>query len=122
MQDFRKLKVWQKGHTLTLAVYKATAAFPRDEVYGLTSQMRRSSSSVPTNIAEGCGRDTTPEMRKALRLSMGSASELEYQLMLARDLGYLSTKTYAELAEAIVEVKRMLGAFITTINRRTAQH
>ena len=118
MQDFRKLKVWEKGHALTLAVYKATSSFPRDEVYGLTSQMRRSSSSVPTNIAEGCGRDSMLEMRKALRLAMGSASELEYQLLLSRDLGYLPPKTYGGLNEAAVEEKRMLAAFIGTVNRR----
>jgi four helix bundle protein len=120
MQDFRKLKVWEKGHALTLAVYKATARFPRDEAYGLTSQMRRSSSSIPTNIAEGCGKDTTPELRKALRTAMGSASELEYQLILAHDLGYLPTSDFDELSAATVEVKRMTAGFIGTINRRTA--
>jgi four helix bundle protein len=120
MQDFRKLKVWQKGHAPTLAVYEATSAFPREEVHGLTSQMRRSSSSVATNIAEGCGRDSTLEMRKALRLAMGSASELEYQLLLSKDLGYLSSKTYEALNAATTEEKRMLASFIATTTRRAA--
>jgi len=78
LKDFRKLKVWEKSHDLTLAVYKATAAFPRKELYGLTSQIRRACASIPANIAEGCGRGGDPELARFLQIAMGSASELEY--------------------------------------------
>ena len=86
MQDFRDLKVWQKSHQLTLEVYRSTATFPREELYGLTSQIRRASSSIPANIAEGCGRNSPNELRRFLEIAMGAASELEYHLLLARDL------------------------------------
>jgi len=110
MKDFRKLTVWQKAHELTLAVYKATRGFPKEELYGLTSQVRRSSVSVPSNIAEGCGRSGDAELARFLDISMGSASEVEYQLLLAHDLGFLHNRVYEPLAEAVVEVKRMLVA------------
>jgi four helix bundle protein len=91
MKDFKELKVWVKAHQLTLAVYQATTTFPKEELYGLTSQMRRSAASIPTNIAEGCGRGSDDDFRRFLQIAMGSASELEYQLLLAHDLGYFST-------------------------------
>ena len=115
MKDFRKLTVWQKAHQLTLAVYKATRGFPKEELYGLTSQVRRSSVSVPSNIAEGCGRRGDADLARFLDISMGSASEVEYQLLLAHDLGFLHNRAYEPLAEAVVEVKRMLGSFIGTL-------
>jgi four helix bundle protein len=87
MRDFRKLMVWQKAHQLTLGIYELTANFPRDEVYGLTSQVRRAAASIPANVAEGCGRDGDTELARFLRIAMGSANELEYHLILARDLG-----------------------------------
>ena len=86
MKDFRKLKVWEKAHHLTLALYPVTASFPRDEVYGLASQIRRAASSIPSNIAEGCGREGDPELARFCIIARGSATELEYQLLLARDL------------------------------------
>ena len=89
MQDFKKLKVWQNSHNLTLAIYRATESFPSPELYGLTTQMRRSCSSIPANIAEGCGRDGDAEFARFLRIAMGSAAELDYHLLLARDLGFL---------------------------------
>ena len=89
MKDFRQLKVWEKAHQLALQVYKTTVNFPREELYGLTSQIRRSSMSIPTNIAEGCGRHTDAEFARFLQIAMGSASETEYQLLLARDLEFL---------------------------------
>jgi four helix bundle protein len=89
MQDFRKLKVWQKAHQLTLRVYEVTRKFPKAELYGMVSQMRRSWSSIPRNIAEGCGRGTDLDFARFLQISMGSASELEYDLLLSHDLGYL---------------------------------
>ena len=112
MKDFMTLNVWKKGHKLTLAVYKATASFPREELYGLTSQIRRSCSSIPANIAEGCGRNGDAELARFLSIAMGSASELEYHLLLARDLNFLETTEYRELTEEVTEVKRMLTSFI----------
>jgi len=86
MKDFRDLTVWHKAHLLALATYKLTSRFPKDELYTLTAQMRRSSSSIATNIAEGCGRRGNGEFHKFLQNASGSASELEYQFLLARDL------------------------------------
>ena len=117
MRDFRNLQVWEKAHILALDVYKATASFPKDEIYGLTSQIRRSSTSIPTNIAEGCGRNGDAELARFMTISMGSASEVEYQLLLAYDLGYLSQETYAELHEKVTEVKRMLAGFIQKLKK-----
>jgi four helix bundle protein len=112
MQDFKKLKVWEKSHQLTLAIYKATAHFPKDELYGLTSQIRRSSASIPANIAEGCGRSGKAELVRFLQVSMGSASELEYHLLPAHELGFLSPADYNQLESGVVELKRMLCSFI----------
>jgi four helix bundle protein len=112
MQDFRNLKVWQKSHGLTLAVYRCSAEFPRAEMFGLTSQIRRSSSSVPTNIAEGCGRGSDSDFRRFLQIAMGSACELDYQLLLARDLTYLPESDYLALSQDLVEIKRMLTSLL----------
>jgi four helix bundle protein len=112
MRDFRKLKVWQKAHRLTLAVYAATRTFPREELYGLTSQARRSSASIPTNIAEGCGRTGERELSRFLEIAGGSASELEYQLVLACDLGFLDKEAHDRLAADVREIKQMLTSFI----------
>jgi four helix bundle protein len=90
MKDFRELKVWQKGHELTLLMYRTTETLPRSELFGLTSQIRRCTSSIPANIAEGCGRLGNSELHRFLQMACGSASELEYHLLLARDLGYIS--------------------------------
>ena len=112
MRDFRDLKVWHKAHQLTLAVYKATRRFPKDEQYGLTSQIRRSCESIPANISEGCGRSGIAELARFLEIAMGSASELEYHLLLARDLHYLETGEYDPLAGELMEIKRMLVVFV----------
>ena len=90
MKDFQKLQIWQRSHQLTLEVYRVTGAFPKHELYGLVSQIRRAASSVPTNIAEGCGRDTEADFARFLQIAMGSGSELEYQFILAHDLNYLA--------------------------------
>lgn len=87
MRDFKNLKVWQKSHSLTLDIYKTTSTFPKEEMYGLTSQIRWSCASIPANIAEGCGRDGEAELARFFRIGRGSASELEYHLILVRDLG-----------------------------------
>ncbi len=115
MQDFRELKVWQKGHALTLDVYKATVNFPKEEIYGLTSQLRRASSSIPTNIAEGCGYRGDAQLVRFMQIAMGSASEVEYHLLLAKDLGFLKDKMYEQLNNGTIEVKRMLSSFIAKL-------
>ena len=117
MQDYTKLKVWEKAHALTLAVYKATTSFPKHELYGLASQMQRSSSSVPTNIVEGCGLGTNKELLRHLHYAMGSAKELEYQLLLAKDLGYIALELFQQLRKDVDEVERMLSALIVTIKK-----
>ena len=115
MQDFRKLAVWRKAHELTTRLYLLTASFPREEVYGLTSQIRRAASSVPANIAEGCGRGGSAELARFLRIAVGSASELEYHLLLARDLHYLAEKDYEATADNVIEIKRMLTGLIRRV-------
>lgn len=117
MRDFHELKVWEKAHALTLEGYRATRAFPAEERYGLTSQLRRAVSSVPSNIAEGCGRDSSADFARLLRIALGSAFEVEYQLELARDLGFLERSDAAQLRERALELKRMLTAFIQTLTK-----
>jgi len=112
MKDFRNLKLWEKAHLLTLALYKVTASFPRDETYRLASQIRRASSSIPSNIAEGCGREGDPELARFCIIARGSATELEYQLLLARDLNLIQPSDYANLSEQTVEIKRMLTVLV----------
>jgi four helix bundle protein len=116
VKAFRDLKVWEKAHQLTLQVYKATAPFPKEEMYGLTSQIRRAAASIPANIAEGCGRSSDAELGRFLQIAMGSASELEYHLLLARDLLLLAEKDYGQLNLEVTEVKRMLASFIQKLN------
>jgi four helix bundle protein len=111
MRDFRKLQVWQKAHQMTLAVYKVTAHFPRTEIYGLVSQMRRAAVSIPTNIAEGCGREGEAELGRFMQIAMGSASEVEYELLLAHELGFLGPDEHVQLSQAIEEIKRMMTVF-----------
>jgi four helix bundle protein len=106
VQSFRTLRVWEKSHRLTLDIYASSKTFPREEIYGLTSQMGRSSASIGTNIAEGCCRNGNVEMGRFLQIAMGSASELEYQLLLAHDLDYLPNPAYERLSAQAVEVKR----------------
>ncbi len=108
MRNFRNLSVWQKSHELTLAIYKSTALYPKEEIYGLISQMRRSASSVPSNIAEGCGRNTQSQLAYFLNIGMGSASELEYQLILSKDLGFINDQIFKEQTNQVTEVKCML--------------
>jgi len=107
-KDFRQLQVWHKAPELTLAVYQATVKFPREELFGLTSQLRRSSASISANLAEGCGREGDPELARFCSIAAGSASELEYHLLLARDLKLLEAKHYQQLVNQTREVKRML--------------
>jgi four helix bundle protein len=115
MQDFRKLKVWHKAHELVLAVYRSTAGYPKEELFGLTSQTRRAASSIPTNMAEGCGRGSDADFARFLWMANGSACELDYHLLLAHDLQLLSGERYQQLAAKLDEVKRMLASLIATV-------
>ncbi len=115
LQDFHQLAVWQKAHDLALHVYAGTSTFPEGERFGLTSQMRRSAASVPTNIAEGCGRNTSGDLSRYLSIALGSASELEYQLLLAKDLGFMGDSDYEDLVGSATEVKRMLAGFLQRV-------
>ena len=112
MQGFRNLNVWQKAHGLTVVVYKTTARFPKEELYALTSQIKRAASSIGANIAEGCGRGSDADFTRFLYIAMGSASELENHLELGLDLGFLSQADYDELQRRLIEVKRMLASLI----------
>jgi len=112
MKDFRTLKVWEKAHALTLSIYKASVNFPKQELYALTNQIQRAAVSIPANLAEGCGKDSDAELKRYFVIAMGSSSELEYLLLLARDLEYLPDSIYQEIQSSLVEVRRMLNAFI----------
>ena len=116
VKDFHELKVWQKAHELTLAIYRATVDFPRAELYGLTSQLRRASASVAANLAEGCGRSGDAEFARFCSIAMGSASEVEYHLLLARDLKLFHPGDYEDLAPRATELKRMLMALLQKLN------
>ncbi|MBM3123992.1 MAG: four helix bundle protein [Chloroflexi bacterium] len=112
MRDFRTLKVWEKAHALALEIYRTTGAFPKQELYALTSQVQRAAVSIPTNIAEGCGKDSRLEIKRFFQIAMGSASELEYLLLLVHDLSYLPGNDYRNLHDKLVEVRKMLNAYI----------
>jgi four helix bundle protein len=111
MRNFQQLEIWQRSHQLTLRVYTATQSFPKEEIYGLTSQMRRSSSSVPTNIAEGCGRNSSIEFNRFLVIATGSLSELQYQFILSRDLKYFSEPIFKELFDEASQIKKMIYSY-----------
>lgn len=119
MRDFRRLKVWEKAHELTLAVYKAKATFSQQELFGLTSQLRRAAVSIPANISEGCGRSGEPELARFLRIALGSASELEYHIILSTDLCYLTKSVSQNLVKQVTDVKRMLTSLIQKLTAET---
>jgi four helix bundle protein len=110
VKDFRELQVWEKAHQMALRSYHLTEGFPKHELFGMASQIRRCSVSIPANIAEGCGRLGNMELHRFLQIACGSASELEYHLLLARDLGYLSASDYLSTHKQLLEMKRMLVA------------
>ncbi len=118
MQDFRKLKVWEKAHAVALKIYTMTGRFPKEEIFGLTSQLRRSASSIPTNIAEGCGRGTHKELSQFLQVAMGSASEMEYLLLLSRELDYIEQEVYDQYSQDIIEIKKMLSSLILRLRTK----
>ena len=115
MQNFKNLDVWRKSHELTLKVYKSTSEFPREEMYGLTSQIRRACASIPTNIAEGSGRGSAADFARFLQIAVGSASEVEYLILLAHDLKYITSDQYTELMDTTIRVRKMLIALLKRI-------
>jgi four helix bundle protein len=115
MQDFKKLLIWQRAHQLALKIYKITKPFPQEEKYGLVSQIRSSSTSICANIAEGCGRAGGADFTRFLFIAMGSASETECHLLLARDLGLINSHDFGNLETEIYRLKRMLNVFIKRI-------
>jgi four helix bundle protein len=118
LKNFKELKVWQKSYQLCLKLYKVTKVFPKEEIYGLRSQIRRSSVSVPSNIAEGYGRKTTPDYIRSLYVAYGSNSELETQILLAGDLKYIKAERLKDILEDIAEIERMLKALIKSLNKK----
>lgn len=120
MKDFRDLRLWRKAHDMTLRVYQVSRDFPKEEVYGLTSQLRRASVSVSANLAEGCGRGSNLDFARFLQMAMGSASETEYHLLLSHDLGYLDVENYKELNGVVQEIKRMLASLIAKLRSNTS--
>jgi len=117
LRNYKDLKVWQKSYQLCLEVYKITKPFPSEERYGLTSQIRRATVSIPSNIAEGYGRRTTGEYLQSLYISYGSICELETQILLSRDLDYLSKQSSERIEAILGEVERMLKALIKSVER-----
>lgn len=115
MRDFHSIKAWHKAHSLALDVYRATREYPADERFALISQSQRAAISIPANIAEGCGRDTERELARYCQIASGSACELEYLLLAARDLNYISEDTHRTLDTSVNEVKRMLNAFVKSL-------
>ena len=115
MQNYKDLKVWDKAHQLTLQVYKASKTFPKDELYSLTNQLRRAVSSVPANIAEGCGKKSQNDLANFLNIALGSANEAEYFLLLSKDLDYLPGEQYVILYDNVNEVKAMLISLISKV-------
>jgi four helix bundle protein len=119
MRNYKDLQVWQKAHSLTLSIYRATKGFPSDERFGLTSQIRRSTSSIGANLAEGCGRRSDGEMARFVQIAMGSGAELSYHMLLARDLGYLREDEYVGLESELGTLMRMLSAFSQRLRKPT---
>jgi four helix bundle protein len=116
MKDYRSLRVWERAHRITLSIYRMTASFPREERYGLTSQMRRCSASIGANIAEGCGKRGNGEFQRFLQIASGSASELDYHLLLAHDLEFLNKADYAKFMHDLVELRRMLTSLLQKVD------
>lgn len=115
MQNYKDLKVWEKAHSFTLNMYEETKVFPKEELYSLTNQLRRSASSIPANIAEGCGKSSKQEFAHYLNIALGSSNESEYLLLLAKDLKYMAIEKFETLHKLINEVKGMLIALITKV-------
>ncbi len=121
MRNFEDLEVWQMAHALTVELYRLTEKFPRSEIFGLTSQIRRASGSIGANLAEGCGRWGEVELARYVQIAMGSASELHNHLRLAKDLGFVTAATYEAVVGELISIRKMLTALLQTL-RRSQQH
>lgn len=115
MKDFKTQAVWQRSHKLTVEIYRATRNFPKEEIYGLTSQIRRAMSSIPTNIAEGCGLRTNAELANFLNIASGSASEVEYEILLAKEVGYITNEQFEAWTSEICKIRSMLSVYMTKV-------
>jgi four helix bundle protein len=115
LRNYRDLQVWSKAYALTLELYKVSREFPRDELYGLTAQLRRSATSIGANLAEGCGRRGNSEMARFVKIALGSASELDHHLLLSRDLGFMRADDYQHCARELTSLRKMLTAFLGAI-------
>jgi four helix bundle protein len=117
VHDYRKLRVWQEAHQLALGVFAVSPHFARPEAWALREQLLRAAISIPSNIAEGRGRGSDPDFKRFLWHSLGSCNELEYDLQLASEVGFLPEKTQGRLAEQVVDVRRMLTGLVQTMSR-----
>ena len=120
MQNYKDLKVWEKSHALVLEIYNVTRIFPKEEVYALTSQLRRASYSIPSNIAEGCGKKTQLDLANFLQIALGSANETEYLLLLSKDLKYIEIEVHSVLDKDINEIKAMLISLVSKVRNSTS--
>ena len=118
MRNYRDLQVWTKAHQLTLDLYRLSQSFPLEEIYGLTSQLRRSAVSIGANLAEGCGRRTSAELARFVKIAMGSASEIDYHLLLSHDLGFMKSNDFTRAASALTEVRKMLTSFLSSVEEQ----
>ncbi len=119
MQDYHRLAMWQRSHQLTLDIYKITQAqFPKEELFGQTNQIRRAAASIPTNIAEGCGRHSRAELAQFLNIAAGSASEVEYEILLAKDTGYITIEQYNCLAKEVSEIRSMIKKYMSHLREK----
>lgn len=119
MKDYREILVWRRSHALTKEIYLHTKLFPKEELFGITSEMRRAASSIPANVAEGCGRDGDAELKRFMTIALGSACELDYFILLAGELGYLQSEISTKLGSEALEIRRMLGAFIKKLKAQS---
>ncbi|PYP91267.1 MAG: diversity-generating retroelement protein bAvd family protein [Candidatus Angelobacter sp. Gp1-AA117] len=118
MRNYRDLQVWTKAHALTLDLYRISRAFPREEMYGLTAQLWRAAASIGANLAEGCGRRTSSELARFIRIAMGSASELDYHLLLSRDLEFMKDDDFKRTTRDLVEVRKMLTSLLSSVEEQ----
>ena len=122
MQDYHKLAMWQRSHQLTVEIYRITQKqFPREELFGQTNQIRRAAASIPTNIAEGCGRNSRAELAQFLNIAAGSASEVEYEILLAKDTGYLTLDQYESLTREISEIRSMIKKYMSQLREKKSE-
>lgn len=122
MRDFHDLVVWQKSHQLALALYRATERFPKTEMFGLSSQLRRAGASIPTNLAEGLRRWGDGDVGRFIQIAMGSASEVAYLSLLAKNLGDFEAAEYERLNADLAEIRRMLSAFYKRVRQAPQRH